>query len=112
MSKSKHDLITDFLFEVNGQFHQPDYEMLEKFYDLIQKEYEEKLQKQNETLLKITCFYQPYNLTEILSRLVFATDYLLHVKNYDGHNHEELNQSINRAKEILQFLETRKAHFL
>ena len=76
------------------------------------EEYEEKLQKQNETLLKITGWDQPYNLTEILSRLVFATDYLLHVKNYDGHAHEELNQSIDRAKEILQFLETREAHFL
>ena len=76
------------------------------------KEYEEKLQKQNEILLKITGWDRPYNLTEILSRLVFATDYLLHVKNYDGHAHEELNQSIDMAKEILQFLETREAHFL
>ena len=78
----------------------------------IKKEYEDKIQKQNEILLKITGWDQPYNLTEILSRLVFATDYLLHVKDYDGHNHEELNQSIDRAKEILQFLETREAHFL
>lgn len=43
MSKNKHDFITDFLFEVNGQFHQPDYDMLDSFYDLMQKEYEEKL---------------------------------------------------------------------
>ena len=42
MSKTKHDFITDFLFEVNGQFHQPDYDMLDSFYDLMQKEYEEK----------------------------------------------------------------------
>ena len=76
------------------------------------EEYEDKIQKQNEILLKITGWDQPYNLTEILSRLVFATDYLLHVKDYDSHNHEELNQSIDRAKEILQFLETREAHFL
>ena len=76
------------------------------------EEYEEKLQKQHETLLKITGWNQPYNLTEILSRLVFATDYLLRVKDYDGHNHEELNQSIDKAKEIIQFLETREAHFL
>lgn len=78
----------------------------------VKKEYEDKTQKQNEILLKITGWDQPYNLTEILSRLVFATDYLLHVKDYDSHNHEELNQSIDRAKEILQFLETREAHFL
>ena len=43
MSKTKHDFITDFLFGVNGQFHQPDYDMLDSFYDLMQKEYEEKL---------------------------------------------------------------------
>lgn len=43
MSKTKQDFITDFLFEVNGQFHQPDYDMLDSFYDLLQKEYEEKL---------------------------------------------------------------------
>lgn len=76
------------------------------------KNNQEKLRKQNETLLKITGWDQPYNLAEILSHLVFATDYLLHVKNYDGHNYEELNQSIDRAKEIMQFLETREAHFL
>lgn len=87
----------------------------ESFYagaEFERKNNEEKLQKQNETLLKITGWDQPYNLNEILSRLVFATDYLLHVKDYDGHNHEELNQSIDRAKEIMQFLETREAHFL
>ena len=43
MSKTKHDFITDFLFDVNGQFHQPDYDMLDSFYDLMQKECEEKL---------------------------------------------------------------------
>ena len=43
MAKNKQDFITDFLFEVNGQFHQPDYDMLDSFYDLLQKEYEEKL---------------------------------------------------------------------
>ena len=43
MSKNKQDFITDFLFEVNGQFHQPYYDMLDSFYDLLQKEYEEKL---------------------------------------------------------------------
>lgn len=43
MSKTKHDFITDFIFEVNGQFHQPDYDMLDSFYDLMQREYEEKL---------------------------------------------------------------------
>jgi len=45
MSKTKHDFIIDFLFEVNGQFHQPDFDLLSSFYDLQQKEYEEKLQK-------------------------------------------------------------------
>lgn len=83
-----------------------------KALSVLQKEFEEKIKKQNETLLKITGWDQPYNLTEILSRLVFATDYLLRVKDYDGHNHEELNQSIDKAKEIIQFLETREAHFL
>lgn len=41
--KTKHNFITDFLFEEKGQFHPADYDMLSPFYDLLQKEYEEKL---------------------------------------------------------------------
>ena len=33
---NKNDLINNFLFEINGQFHQPDAKLLSRFYDYIE----------------------------------------------------------------------------
>ena len=78
----------------------------------IKKEYEEKLQKQKETILSILGHGDPYPLETVLEKLKWATEYLLHKKNYDGHSYEELGQSVRRANEILSILNTREAHFL
>ena len=45
-----------------------------------------------------------YPLVNVLERLAWATEYLLHEKSYDGHNCEELEQSVRRAKEIITIL--------
>jgi len=39
---------------------------------------------------------------DVLSSLIWATEYLLNKKSYDGHNHEELLTCVNRGKEILE----------
>ena len=87
-------------------------DMFEAGYKECQKEYEEKLQQQKEIILSIIGHGDPYPLETVLEKLKFATEYLLHVKNYDGHAHEELNQSVRRTNEILSILSTREAHFL
>ncbi len=46
----------------------------------------------------------PWPTKDVLAKLIWATEYLLHEKNYDGHNHEELNRCVNRGKEILKEL--------
>jgi len=46
----------------------------------------------------------PYPLRDVLERLKWATNYLLHEKNYDGHSYEELNQCVRRANEIIAML--------
>ena len=109
--KEIHDLAFNFMLKNFRSFNDSAIISFIEGFSVCQKEYEEKNQQKKESILKITGWDQPYNLKEILSRLVFATDYLLHVKDYDGHNHEELSQSVSRANEILQFLETREAHF-
>ena len=48
--------------------------------------------------------YDPYPLISVLQRLVFATEYLLNKKDYDGHNYEELEQSVRRAIETIAIL--------
>lgn len=35
--KTKDDLITDFLFEVNGCFDRPEYKLLSEFFDYMQQ---------------------------------------------------------------------------
>lgn len=50
---------------------------------------------------------QPYNTIEVLTRLVWASEYLLHEKSYDGHNYEEIGISVNRAKELIAGLNER-----
>ena len=46
----------------------------------------------------------PYPLHIVLEKLKWATNYLLHKKNYDGHGYEELNQCVRRAEEIISCL--------
>lgn len=46
----------------------------------------------------------PYPLHIVLEKLKWATNYLLHKKNYDGHEYEELNQCVRRAEEIISCL--------
>lgn len=41
---------------------------------------------------------------DVLSKLIWASEYLLHKKSYDGHNHEEINICVKRAKNILELL--------
>jgi hypothetical protein len=41
---------------------------------------------------------------DVLTKLIWATEYLLHEKDYDGHNWEELEICANRGKEILSAL--------
>ncbi len=46
----------------------------------------------------------PYPLHIVLDKLKWATNYLLHKKNYDGMFYEELNQCVRRAEEIISCL--------
>ena len=55
-----------------------------------------------EKILTITGEDNPYPLRDVLKRLIWATEYLLHVKNYDGHQYEELGQCVRRAREIME----------
>ncbi len=50
---------------------------------------------------KILCLDQPFPLHLILQHLVNATEKLLHDKNYDGPDYEEMEHSVKRAKEII-----------
>lgn len=47
----------------------------------------------------------PWPTKHVLSKLIWATEHLLIRKGYDGHNYEELNICVSRAKEILSSLE-------
>jgi len=53
---------------------------------------------------EILGIYNPWPLTDVLGKLIFATEYLLHEKNYDGHDHEELQICVQRGKEIINWL--------
>lgn len=59
----------------------------------------------NEPLGKVLRLGEPYNLKTILKDLIFATNYLLHEKNYDGHNYEELNQSVNFGNDLMNSID-------
>ncbi len=41
---------------------------------------------------------------DVLRKLIFAAEYLLHEKNYDGHGWEEISHCVQRGKEILNLL--------
>lgn len=41
---------------------------------------------------------------DVLSKLIWATEYLLNEKDYDGHGHEEVRHCVERGKEILKSL--------
>lgn len=43
--------------------------------------------------------------TDVLRRLIWATEYLLDAKNYDGAGHEELSLCVKRGKDILARIE-------
>ena len=58
------------------------------------------VEEKGSSLIELLGLDDPYSLTEVLDRLIWATEYLLHKKSYDGHNYEELEQSVRRAKEI------------
>lgn len=68
-----------------------------------QKEaYNQATEDYKEKILTITGEDNPYPLRDVLKRLIWATEYLLHVKNYDGHQYEELGQCVRRAREIME----------
>ena len=47
---------------------------------------------------------KPYNLVETLKGLIDAADILLHKKNYDGHNWEELEQCYTHGKDFIEII--------
>lgn len=51
--------------------------------------------------------YQPWNSADVLKKLVWATNHLLHNKDYDGPNYEELNVCVKRGEELIAFLENK-----
>jgi hypothetical protein len=50
---------------------------------------------------------QPWNAADVIKKLVWATNYLLKNKNYDGPNYEELNVCVKRGEELVAFLENK-----
>ena len=46
-----------------------------------------------------------WSTIDVLKHLIWATEYLLNEKDYDGHNHEELNICVKRGKEIIDIIE-------
>ncbi len=55
----------------------------------------------NKKVSEILMQSEPWPLTDILKRLIDAADILLHKKDYDGSDHEEIYLSMNKAKEWL-----------
>lgn len=45
---------------------------------------------------------KPWPTKDVLTQLIWATEYLLNDNSFDGHGHEELNICLNRGKEILK----------
>lgn len=103
--KTAEEILGNFEIGVNIEFGRYEflYEILKKMVEHTQKEaYNQALEDDKEKFLTITGEDNPYPLISVLERLIWATEYLLHVKNYDGHNYEELGQSVRRAKEIMK----------
>ena len=74
-----------------------------KAIEQAQKEaYNQATEDDKEKILTITGEDNPYPLRDVLKHLIWATEYLLHVKNYDGHQYEELGQCVRRAREIME----------
>ena len=75
----------------------------EQMIEQAQKEaYNQATEDDKEKILTITGEDNPYPLRDVLKHLIWATEYLLHVKNYDGHQYEELGQCVRRAREIME----------
>lgn len=71
---------------------------------------ESNLIKNTLIAIKLIGHSNPYNLEIVMEKLKWATEYLLHTKNYDGHNYEELNQCVDSAENYISILKTREAH--
>jgi hypothetical protein len=44
----------------------------------------------------------PWPLYDVLQKLIWASEYLLNEKSYDGGNYEEISHCVKRGKEILK----------
>jgi hypothetical protein len=86
------------------------WQLLEKMQDNRFTVCESNLIKNTLIAIKIIGHYNPYNLEVVLEKLKWATEYLLHTKNYDGHNYEELNECVIKANGVIETLKTREAH--
>jgi len=47
---------------------------------------------------------QPWPLTDVLKKLIEASEILLHKKNYDGHGWEEIRHAVEVAKQKVRLL--------
>lgn len=85
------------------------YEALERIVDglipMVKNMMKQKVNSSNATLNNLLGLDNPYPLRIVLEKLKWATNYLLHEKNYDGYVYEELNQCVRRAEEIINCLE-------
>lgn len=50
----------------------------------------------------------PWPTKDVLGKLIWASEYLLNEKSYDGHNHEEIRICIERGKDILKNIQPPK----
>ena len=55
-------------------------------------------------IVQILGFHEAWPLRDVLSKLVESTEYLLNVKNYDGHGWEEVLHCTKRGREIIALL--------
>ena len=59
----------------------------------------------NEKTADVIGLHETFPLTDVLSHLINAAEYLLHKKDYDGHDYEEIAICVRRAKEIKELLD-------
>ena len=98
LSRTKDSYVT-----IDEMKQVPEWKACVKAIEQAQKEaYNQATEDDKEKILTITGEDNPYPLRDVLKRLIWATEYLLHVKNYDGHQYEELGQCVRRAREIME----------
>lgn len=56
----------------------------------------------------IMCLENPWPTIDVLKRLIWASEYLVNEKDYDGLNHEEITLCVKRGKEILELMKKGK----